>query len=556
MKTTPFEEGDRNSKILYLAEAPSFVEMKLGRPLVGPSGEVFNDCLHASGLTRRDGYILNIWPYQVWKSKFGNREMFYPYHSPRGPNDLLWSTGRGFTEYGLKEARLCLDKISKSSANLILAMGQQATDLATGKSTKIMRWRGSILEGHPRVGTKKVIPTPHPASTIHGTYLWRYLIINDMKRAKAEKEYKDLRLPNRNLLIDPTYSDIMEYFDVCEKAGRVATDLEVINHQLSCYCLVHDPMEAMVIPLGDETGKSLWSLEDEISIMVRYAQLMGNEEVEKVNQNIIGFDSVFLLLQNSIFTRGFLGDPMIAQHIMYPEFNKGLDFIASIHTREPYYKEEGKMWKTMEGGLDQFLRYNGKDGCVALEAWNVLEAEMTAGGFWDSYHIHEREKLWLWYISLRGFRADKVKLAATKARVEKELAEKVEGLKAIAEWDFNPNSPKQCQKYFYGTKGLAPYKGKTGGITTDDTAMSRILRRYGLKEAKFVQEIRALRKLLSTYLEVAFDPDGRLRCSYNPRGTWTGRASSSETIFGRGLNMMNLDPKFKDFLIADEEPLA
>lgn len=525
--------------------------MRLGRPLVGPSGEVFNDCLHAAGIIRRDCYILNVWPFLVRKEKRGYADYLYRQDS----QELLWKTGAGFTEAGLGYAKSTIDKINKSKANIILAMGQQAVDLATGKAKAIMKWRGSILPSHPRIPKRKVIPTPHPAATIHGVYTWRYLIINDMKKAATERKSAALLLPKRNLIIDPRLKEILAFTRECKKAGRFATDLEVINHQVSCFCLCTDPLEALVIPICDENGRSMWSESDEIVIWLAYARLMEDQKVDKINQNIIGFDAVFLALQNNILTKGFLGDTMIAQHIMYPDFNKGLDFITSVHTREPYYKDEGKMWKTMEGGLDQFLRYNGKDGCIALESWNALEKEMTENDYWDTYEIHRREAEWLMYISLRGFSADKDKLEATKRRVQAELSDREAELRKVAEWDFNPNSPKQCQQYFYGTKGINPYKNVRGGTTTDDTAMSRILRRYNLREAKLVQEIRALRKLISTYLEVAFDPDGRLRCSYNPRGTWTGRLSSSETIFGRGMNMMNLDPRFKEFLVADRKEL-
>src|SRR5690606_11604294 len=44
---------------------------------------------------------------------------------------------------------------------------------------------------------------------------------------------------------------------------------------------------------------------------------------------------------------------------------------------------------------------------------------------------------------------------------------------------------------------------------------------------------------------------GRMRCSYNPRGTKFGRLSSSKTIFGTGTNFQNLPQEFKKFLVAD-----
>src|SRR3990172_7827166 len=91
-------------------------------------------------------------------------------------------------------------------------------------------------------------------------------------------------------------------------------------------------------------------------------------------------------------------------------------------------------------------------------------------------------------------------------------------LEGVVGSGFNPLSPKQCIAYFYGTKGLKPYiNRKTSKPTCDDTALSRIFRRTGMKEAKLIQEIRVLDKLLGTYMELELDEDKRLRCFYNVR---------------------------------------
>ena len=56
-------------------------------------------------------------------------------------------------------------------------------------------------------------------------------------------------------------------------------------------------------------------------------------------------------------------------------------------------------------------------------------------------------------------------------------------------------------------------------------------------------------------MEIDFDADKRMRCSYNPRGTKFGRVSSSKNVFGNGTNMQNLPDPFKKFLVADPEHL-
>jgi DNA polymerase I - 3''-5'' exonuclease and polymerase domains len=309
----------------------------------------------------------------------------------------------------------------------------------------------------------------------------------------------------------------------------------------------------MTVPFFNRSGGDYWTEDDEVLIWREYASLMSDPDIMKINQNIVGFDAPFLFTQCNIHTKGKLGDPMIAQHIMYPDFNKGLDFIASIHTREPYWKDDGKIWKNPNIDWDTFQRYCARDACVALEAWDVLSAEMTAGGYWPTYNMTVRMADPLTYMTAHGLAVDREGLANTKARLEASIASKEAELVASSQWDFNPTSPKQCQQYFYDTLGLPPYKNQMGGITTDDKAMSRIVRKAGVgaKEAKLVQEIRALKKLKGTYIDVELDPDGRLRCAWNPRGTWTGRLSSSHRLHsGTGMSLQNLHPEFKEFIVA------
>jgi DNA polymerase I-like protein with 3'-5' exonuclease and polymerase domains len=415
-----------------------------------------------------------------------------------------------------------------------------------------MKWRGSILQGLESVGSKKVVATVHPAATIHGVYLWRYLIINDMRRAAEERQNKFLDLPKRTIHIRPSLAQVLSYIRHCKEAGQFATDLEVVNHQISCFSLATSPDEALVVPFTCEGG-DYWSESDEMLIWRAYSELMHDEAVTKINQNLIGFDIVFLMNRMKIHARGPMLDTMIGWSVLYPEFNKGLDLISSILTREPYWKDEGKMWKDEGGDFPQFWNYNGKDSAVAYEDWIAIAKELDENDMWETYWKHARLAQPILFMSMYGVQIDKEALEKTKVEIKERLGELESKLREVADYEFNPGSTQQCAKYFYDHKGLKPYKNKTGGITTDDKAMSRIYRRTNWPEAKLVQEIRGLRKLEGTYLEVAYDADGRLRCSWNPRGTKFGRLSSGQTILGTGMNMQNIDPRFKGFIVADRD---
>ena len=538
--TSPWEEGDPSAAICILAEAPSRTEMRLGRPLVGPSGHLLEQCMHAAGLIRRECYIVNLFEFEVTKKKKGW------IYSPDG--ELLWQGMKGFTEIGEQHCGSVLARLERASANIVCPLGGTALSFLYGDS-RIMKWRGSILSS-TRLPSRKIVPTIHPAASLHGNYLWRHLIISDLHRVKEESTLGAINLPKREFLINPGYDEVIGILtSIIKDVTRVAVDIEVTNHQVSCLAFATGSKWAICIPFSDG-HQSRWLESEEEQIWSLIAEIMGHPDIEKIGQNII-FDIGFLLQRNGIITRGKISDTMIAHHIIWPDFPKGLDFLCSMHTREPYYKDDGKIWKNPWKDIESFWVYNAKDAATTFEIWEALQGELDKG-YRQCYEDTIALFPCLLYMMQRGVRVDMEKLEETKKDVASRILDRENRLRDVSEREFNPTSPKQCQEYFYVTKGIKPYVSRqTGRPTTDDKAMSRIYRRHRLPEAKLVQEIRALRKLSGTYLEADIDKDSRVRCSYNPRGATTGRLSSSKTIFGTGMNLQNLHPEFKGFLVSD-----
>ena len=540
MKTSPWEEGDPTSRICILGEAPARTEMRIGRPLIGPSGQLFEFCLHAAGIARRECYLTNMFDFEVTKTRDGKS-------IKTREGDILWTNGKGLTELGVEMTTSCVERLMNCSSNVIVPLGGTALDFLFGDA-RILKWRGSILESS-RLSGRKIVPTIHPAASLRGNYLWRYLIASDFKRAKEEAGTPEILLPNRKFWIDPTFNESIAYLDSCLDLEEIAFDIEVLNHQVSCIAFAKTPLDCMSIPFVVEGGTDRWTLEEECEIWMKIAAILGSVSIRKIGQNIV-FDIGFLFQQMGLFTRGTVCDTMIAHHIIWPDMNKGLDFLCSMHTREPYYKDDGKMWKKPWADLDMFWRYNAKDAATTMEVWENIAEDLVP--YKITYDMTMAMFPALLYMMTRGIKVDLERLQETKERVRKKLEIKEAKLVEVAEWDFNVNSPKQCQEYFYVTKKIKPYINRQSGRpTTDDKAMSRIVRRFNLPEARLVQEIRGLKKLQGTYLDVAMDKDNRVRCSYNPRGTTTGRLSSSKTVFGTGMNLQNLHPEFKGFLVSD-----
>ncbi|MHB8413908.1 MAG: DNA polymerase [Acidiferrobacteraceae bacterium] len=200
-----------------------------------------------------------------------------------------------------------------------------------------------------------------------------------------------------------------------------------------------------------------------------------------------------------------------------------------------------------------FLTYNALDAACTLEAHDAFWKDLDQG-FQPAYDLTLKLFPALIYMMSCGIKVDLNELETTKKQILQSAAEKQEELNKLCGRELNVNSSKDCQTYFYVELGISPYYNE-GTVTVDDSALQRLsrgtARRPGLRQAKLVQEIRSLQKLHGTYLNIEFDSDGRMRCSYNPRGTKFGRLSSSKTIFGTGTNQQNLPQEFKRFLVAD-----
>jgi hypothetical protein len=533
-------EGDPSSNIVILHQAPGKNEIREGKVITGNPGGVLDTCLHEAGLIRRECYLLSLWEDPIRVTKDGAI-----FHAKDGI--LLWSTNKGFTTPGLRLAANCIKRLKKCEANVAVPLGAACMDLLTDKAD-ILKWRGSPLIGIEPEGLT-IIPTIDPAKTLKGKFLWRYGIIADFDKARKHRKSKERLTLKRNIILAPTLKQTLAFLKKIKKIASV--DIECYNNAVSCIAFAPDSMNAICIPffMGNE---HYWSATDEVKIWSEIARIMGDPTIDKLGQNLV-FDMGFLFDRNNIITRGRIWDCMIAWSIMYPEladkkngFGKGLPITTSFFTNEPYYKDDGKMWDKIKDDPETFWLYNARDSLVCIDMWPILFKELES--YMPTYELVEEILPILIHMMHVGVKVNKDALIETRRTVRLNIDTKLVELKEIAGFELNPLSPKQCCQYFYGIKGVAPYTNyKTGKPTCDDKALQRIYRKTHLREAKLCQEIRGLNKQIS-YLDFDFDDDGRLRCSYNPQGTKFGRLSSSKTIRGTGLNMLNLTPAFKVFM--------
>jgi len=530
-----YSEGPLACDIAFIGEAPGAAEARTGRPFCGPAGEEFDRLLAGAGIIRSACYITNV---VKERPKSNDISLFVD----------LTKAHKIFTPEYLAYERQLYKELNQTTAKVFVPLGNVSLYALT-RLTGITKRRGSILTGIDEIRNRKIIPTIHPAAALR-QFMYRYYILHDLRRAKAESNFSEVDIPQRQLTVRPYLWDSLNFLrSILEHSTEISVDIEIFNYEVSCISFAIEPNRGISIPFLYEKGDYV-TLPDEVLIWKLIAQILERPDITKVFQNAI-FDCGFLFEHYGIRTQN-IQDTMIAQGILFPDFPKGLDFITSMLTKEPYYKDEGKMWfKTLGTNFDNFWLYNAKDSAVTLEAWYVLLKELKKRNNYETYLRQLGLVEPLIYMQTRGMYVNSAALLFESKTSAEEIERLIEEFHSLAGEKLNHKSPKQLAKFFYQTRKFPTlYNRKTHKPTTDDIALKRLARR-GCKEAAIIQKIRKLEKAKSTYLDMKFDADGRVRGSYNPIGTKTGRLSSSQTIYKTGGNMQNLTPQFKQQVFAD-----
>lgn len=152
---TVFADGNPESRIMFIGEAPGRDEDRIGLPFVGRAGKLLDKMLAAIGLNRTKAYITNV---LNWRPP-DNRDP-----SP-------------------EEAAMCLPFLRRHielvDPQVMILLGAVAVRHVLGRSDGIMKIRGRWLEYRVLGGMVPVMPTLHPAYLLrqpaHKKLAWRDL---------------------------------------------------------------------------------------------------------------------------------------------------------------------------------------------------------------------------------------------------------------------------------------------------------------------------------------------------------------------------------------------
>ena len=163
---TVFGEGPAQAKVLFVGEQPGDQEDVIGRPFVGPAGQIMDRAMEEAGIDRRTVYITNA----VKHFKFAPRGKRRIHQTPEAPE--------------IQACRFWLDvELVRLRPKLVVAMGGTAARALLGRAVTITRERGRPIE----------LPDGQAAFvTVHPSFLLR-VPDEDAKQREYRAFVADLR---------------------------------------------------------------------------------------------------------------------------------------------------------------------------------------------------------------------------------------------------------------------------------------------------------------------------------------------------------------------------
>jgi len=424
--------------------------------------------------------------------------------------------------------------VTEHEPTLVIALGNLALWALTGE-WGITKWRGSIIP----LPYGKVIPTFNPAGVMKN-WAWRWLSVQDLRRAKRESKFPEVRKPPWEFTIRPSVDEVLGFLEGLHDQV-VANDIETRGGQISCVGIATDKLHALCIPfMSREKPEGYWCAEDELLIILKLREVLTRGDVRSIFHN--GLFDVQWFCKQWGYIPIVAADTMLMQHAAYSGLEKKLSFVSSLLCEYYcYWKEDRK--KTTD---DEHWTYNLTDCVYTYEDWEELIIILGKLDLVEQYEFLLSLFNPVLKMMLRGTAIDLAYKNRLKGELLQEIVIRTNWMEEALGHPFNPDSTGvngDMQKLFYDDFGVAPiFNRKTKARTLDDEALKKVRKRSPLLGPliETIEEYRSLRVFKSLYAEARLSEDDRIRSSFNITGAETYRFSSSKDAFGTGANLENI----------------
>jgi len=558
--------GPSNARIMIVQGAPSWEDLRLNQPFQGSAGKELAKILAEAGSNKMQCFLTSLIRGQVRSNSASTQVAqrkaditpdHYPFREKMVTQDYL---------NGVDALNRDIDLVKP---RIIVVFDNETLYALTGK-WGIKSWRSSILDYTTPSGHSCVVMATYSPTYVQAVWKERSVVVNDFRKIVSISQLEHLpKPPDYQFIIRPSFgvaAKTLQMLLAKVSAGptKLSVDVETRGGHTACTGIAWSTTEAICIPhIVVESKLHYWLEEEEAFLMHLMYKLLTHPNAIIIGQNFI-YDAQYFYRHFHFIPR-LVRDTMIAQHSMFSNQPKGLDFLASIHCEHHvYWKDESKNWDP-KLGEDQLWTYNCKDCCITYEVDDSQQAaiEKFLPTWPELREVHDFQQSLFYPVlqtMIRGLRVDNSSKSELSAKLADAIAKANSELEYIIGYPINIRSPKQMQDLFYRQLNQTPIKKRGGGITTDDQALTKLGTREPLllPITKRISDLRSLNVFRSTFLEAPVDIDDRMRCSFNIAGTDTYRFSSSENAFGSGMNLQNVPsgdsdlPNIRELFLADE----
>jgi len=479
-----------------------------------------------------------------------------------------------------KELLSLIDEINACSPKIIIVTGKWALFLLTGCASytanastaklrkplgALAKFRSSILQIDSSWNIQHeciLMPIYHPVNALS---MPDKAYIMDMDIQKICYMFKDISergvevyiKPDKTYIIGDTKEKVFSYLDeilsICEtREVLVSIDIETFfSSTIDCIGLAYEINRGICIPFASNGIPSIWSLEDEIEILLKLREVLLHKNCLHIGQNY-QYDCQYYLKLWGIYVEP-THDTMVLHHILYNKYPKDLAFLASLYC-ETYSYWKGEIDGTKENPETRWI-YNAKDCCYTLEVlYNLLDilAATEDEPLQELYSFQMNElHPQLVRTMNRGVKVDKEMKDSLRDFFNEMLEQIPAKINDLLGFEFNSNSTQQKKKLFKEYFGIELKTNKKKGVghveTCDAKAMLAYMEEYPQLKPflSVLLEYSALSKFTSTFLGMKLDDDDRARTQYRIAGTAFGRLASTKNVWGKGGNFQNLPEKGK-----------
>lgn len=568
-------------RIAIIGEAPGRDEEVQGRPFVGMSGRLLDGLLSQCNILRAACFVGNICQ-----------------HRPPDNNIKLFSFDGPQIQAGLKQLEADL---ATFNPNVCLLLGTTPLRAARDDAS-ISDWRGSFFistKPGPFIN-RKCIAAFHPAACLR-RYDWIPLLRFDIAKAREEATYPHFTPPTRHLSTTLAAHEIIHRLNEIRRCKTtISIDIEGYWNNMSCISVATSSSDSFIIPFTNADSSSYWTnFDDELAIWQALSAVLADRYVGKILQNCL-YDRFALQYGYSCVVFGTVEDTMLKHWERYCELEKGLGFLCSLYTMEPFYKDDIKA----KNDRRRFFEYCCRDSAVTYEIAHAITPKLNQQQL-DHYRFNLSLLDPLLYMELKGISYDTPQAQTRLAEVNSHIFTLQRELDVLAGVGFasnnvtyetilitaqavlcykrNPSQPKKgneadfervktlltrplsaadlgelsilCglsmnvkspayKKFLYETLSLPPqYKTdpetKKRSLCTDAEALLNIQKKQPHRAVELGIQIMELRTR-AQMLEIKSDPDGRIRCGYNVVGTTTGRITCYTSPTGSGYNLQTI----------------